>query len=374
VSYLQEFAAEKVVTKMLEKFKQIQFEQRKVLKIMEVCGTHTQAVSRMGLRELLPRGLELISGPGCPICVTPTSYLDTAIKLARREDVIIATFADLLKVPGSNSSLQLEQAQGRSVKTVYSPLAALEIAAQNPKQEVIFLAVGFETTAPLIALSVIKAEGRGLKNYSLLQGMKTMPPVMKELVADKKVELDGFLCPGHVASIIGVKPFKFLAEEHGVPAAVAGFAAGDIVFALLQISKMIAEQEHQVLNSYPRVVDHKGNQQAVKLIEQVFRPTVSQWRGLGKIADSGLEVRTAYQEFAAQDKFDCEIESSGGAKKEKCSCGEILRGIKKPVDCPLFGQECTPSNPCGPCMVSQEGSCYIKWNFISYSLQWVVYS
>mgnify|MGYP006285026771 CR=1 FL=1 len=357
MNYLEQFRAAKINSKLLEKLQQEFTAVKGKIKIMEVCGTHTQAISKIGLRELLPSNVELLTGPGCPICVTPLSYIDTAISLAQKEGVMVATFADLLKVPGSNSTLELEQAQGPNVKTVYSPLDAVKIAENNPEQEVVFLAVGFETTAPVIALSILEAQNKKLNNYSLLQALKTMPPVMEELVLNQYLDIDGFLCPGHVASIIGAEPFQFLAKEYDLPAVVAGFEAGDILFALEQIMEMIVRQEAKVVNAYPRVVEQKGNPKALKMMEQIFTSTVSRWRGLGKIANSGLELRPEYQEFAAENKFDFASATDKVAKQSGCSCGEVLMGIKKPTDCELFGTKCTPSYPLGPCMVSQEGSC-----------------
>ncbi|MBM7556334.1 hydrogenase formation protein HypD [Halanaerobacter jeridensis] len=357
MNYLEQFRAAKINSKLLEKLQQEFTVVKGKIKIMEVCGTHTQAISKIGLRELLPSNVELLTGPGCPICVTPFSYIDTAISLAQQEGVMVATFADFLKVPGSNSTLELEQAQGPNVKTVYSPLDAVKIAENNPEQEVVFLAVGFETTAPVIALSILDAQKKNLTNYSLLQALKTMPPVMEELVLNQYLDIDGFLCPGHVASIIGVEPFQFLAKEYDLPAVVAGFEVGDILFALEQIMEMIVRQEAKVVNAYPRVVEQKGNPKALKIMEQVFTSTVSRWRGLGKITNSGLELRPEYQEFAAENKFDFASATGKVAKQSGCSCGEVLMGIKKPTDCELFGTKCTPSHPLGPCMVSQEGSC-----------------
>ena len=352
MEFLEQFNSERMISKML---KQLVVEEP--LTIMEVCGTHTQAISKFGLRTVLPKNLKLVSGPGCPICVTPINFIDTALKLAQKEGVIIATFADLLKVPGSNSSLQLEQAKGQKIRTVYSPLDAVKIAQRNPTKELVFLAVGFETTAPLIALSIVEAKKRNLNNYSLLQGMKTMPAVMKKLAANDQLNLDAFLCPGHVAAIIGVNAFDFLAKDYNLAAAVAGFEVADILLALLKISQLRANQRAEVLNLYPRVVEDQGNQQALTIIDKVFKPTTSNWRGLGTIAGSGLELRAEYQQFAVQNKFSIRVEESIENNNLDCSCGEILMGIKQPNDCNLFATECTPSHPYGPCMISQEGSC-----------------
>lgn len=357
MNYWEQFKRAEINSKLLARLKANLTAVEGKVKIMEVCGTHTQAISQSGLRAVLPANIELLTGPGCPICVTPLSYIDTAVALAQREDVIIVTFADLLKVPGSNSTLELEQAHGQNVKTVYSPLAAVKIAENNPQQEVVFLAVGFETTAPVIALSIIETQNKNLSNYSLLQGLKTMPPVMEKLVLEQQIDIAGFLCPGHVASIIGAKPFQFLAKQYDLPAVVAGFETGDIIFALQQIIEMIVRQKAEVSNAYPRVVSEKGNQQALKVMDQVFSPAGSRWRGLGEIAASGLELKPEYQEFAAENKFSLTDRADKTVVKSGCSCGEILMGIKQPPACQLFGTECTPSHPVGPCMVSQEGSC-----------------
>lgn len=354
---VEEFRDRELVVKLLAELREeVSTDQ---FKIMEVCGTHTRALFRTGLREVLPSNLELVSGPGCPICVTAPDYIETAVQLAHRKEVMIASYGDLLKLPALNN--RLEEVQGQQVKAVYSPLAALKLAQDYPEQEVVFLAVGFETTAPVIALSILQAQQKGISNYSILAGIKLMPPVMKELVLAEEVELDGFLCPGHVASIIGAQPFEFLAADYGLPAVVAGFETGDIVFALLELIGMMKSGEAEVLNCYPRVVEKKGNQEALKLLEQMFTLTASRWRGLGEIADSGLKLKESYQEFSALNKLNLQFEE-GRRENPNCSCGEILRGVKEPPDCELFGTVCSPQNPVGPCMVSQEGSCAIYYS------------
>ena len=335
------------------------------VKIMEVCGTHTRAFSRSGIQDILPENITLISGPGCPVCVTTQAYIDTAIELAAKDKVIIATFADLLRVPGRMGSLGQKKAAGGEIRLVNSPLEAVKIAEENSDYELVFLAVGFETTAPLIALSIMEAEELNLENYSLLLSIKTMPPVIEELLLDKDLQIDAFICPGHVSTIIGSRPFHFIAEKYRVPAVIAGFERVDIILALAGILEMIKSGNIQLENLYQRVVNTHGNHRAKDVINQVFEPVDSRWRGMGVIKGSGLGLNDRYKRFDAAGKY--ELHNLLESKEEKidlnCCCGDIIKGKKSPLDCKLFSSPCTPTNPKGPCMVSEEGSCNIFYEY-----------
>lgn len=361
MKYLKEFRNAELVKEMLKK---LSIKEDKIITIMEVCGTHTMSIFRSGIRDLLPSNIKLISGPGCPVCVTSQGYIDTAIELAKRPDVIIATFGDMLKVPGTKSSLQKEKALGRNIKMVYSPLDAVEVAKENVDKEVIFLGIGFETTAPTIALSVEKAYQEKVSNYSVLQSIKTMPAAMRQLVLDEELNIDGFLCPGHVSTVIGVKPYEFLAEEFKIPAVVAGFESGDIVMGIHELLEMIEEKNCEVKNQYTRLVQYGGNTKALAMIDKVFEVTDSVWRGLGKVEGTGLRLKEKYSLFDAEKKLNIKIEDN--KVKTGCICGEILKGKKTPPQCKLFGKACNPLNPVGACMVSEEGTCaaYYKYKGI----------
>lgn len=361
MKYVKEFRDPVFVKNMIRK---IAANSNKEITIMEVCGTHTMSIFRSGIRNLLPQNIKLISGPGCPVCVTSQGYIDSVIELSNNEDIIITTFGDMMKVPGNKSSLQKEKALGRDIRMVFSPLDAVEIAKENPHKEVIFLGVGFETTAPAIALSVEIAHRENVKNYSVLQSIKTMPAVMRQLVLDKELKIDGFLCPGHVSTIIGAKPYEFLAEEFGIPAVVAGFEAGDIAMGLYELLVMIQNNVNEVKNIYGRLVKYEGNEKALKTIDNVMEVCDSNWRGLGKIEDTGLRLKDKYSLFDAEKKLDIKVKETKSLKG--CLCGEILKGKNTPHDCKLFSKVCNPLNPIGACMVSEEGTCaaYYKYKNI----------
>ena len=361
MKYVTEFREPDFVKNMIKK---IWDSTNREITIMEVCGTHTMSIFRSGIRDLLPSNIKLISGPGCPVCVTSQGYIDTVIELSKNTDIIIATFGDMMKVPGNKSSLQKEKSLGRDIRMVFSPLDAIKIARENPNKEVVFLGVGFETTAPAIALSVDIAYRENIKNYSVLQSIKTMPVVMRQLVLDKELKIDGFLCPGHVSSIIGAKPYEFLAKEFRIPAVVAGFEAGDIVLGLYEILLMIENNTSEVKNVYKRLVNYEGNEKALGMIEDVMEVSDSDWRGLGRIEGTGLRLKDKYRLFDTEKKLDVKIKETKALKG--CLCGEILKGKKNPHDCKLFSKICNPLNPVGACMVSEEGSCaaYYKYKNI----------
>jgi len=331
------------------------------LTVMEVCGTHTVAIARSGLRELLPETIRLISGPGCPVCVTDDFDLDLAIALSRQKGVILVTFGDMMRVPGTGSSLQEEKGRGADVRVVYSPADALTIARENPHSQVIFLAIGFETTVPAVAVTLEQAIQEGLENFSIFSLHKLVPPVMKALLEDPEVKIDAFLNPGHVCTILGVEPFRFVAEEYGRPCVIAGFDAVDILEALLMIVEQQKSGRPKVEIQYRRAVRPEGNQVAQAYIRKYFIPAPAVWRGIGEVPGSGLQLRDEYAHLEARNRFSIEVEP--GKRVKGCACGEILKGLKLPYECPLFGKACTPMRPVGPCMVSSEGSCSAYYRF-----------
>ena len=324
-------------------------------RLMEVCGTHTMAIHQHGLRSLLPSQLELVSGPGCPVCVTPVSFIDKIIELSKRENNVICTFGDLVRVPGSHSSLENEKAQGQDIRIVYSPADALKMAVQNSKKNHIFIGIGFETTAPAVAVVIEKASQMGMENFSIACAHKTMPNALEQLAQDPNNRINGFICPGHVSAVIGTHPYEFLPAEYGVACAVAGFEPLDILTAIKMLCRQIQANALLVELEYERVVKPGGNLRAMSIMKQVFRECDSEWRGLGIIPESGLEIRPEYQHYDALVRTRIEIKEAGSSSD--CICGDILRGLKKPVQCKLFGEECTPESPIGACMVSGEGTC-----------------
>lgn len=335
------------------------------VRLMEVCGTHTMTAFRSGLRALLPENVSLLSGPGCPVCVTPTGFIDRAIALARDPAITLATFGDLLRVPGTASSLEQERARGARVSIVYSALDALQDAERRPDRQVVFLGVGFETTAPGVAWTVNQALEKKLGNYSVLAAHKTMPAAMDALLRGGEVRIDGFLCPGHVSAIIGSRPYESLCRDYGIPCVVAGFEAGDMILAIDMLLRQRVEQRAEVEIQYTRGVNPTGNQAAQALLKKVFEECDSQWRGLGIIPRSGLRLR---QEFRAHDAFLRwpALTLPPAAEPEGCRCGDVLRGVCRPTECPLFRTRCAPETPVGACMVSSEGACAAYYRYARY--------
>ncbi len=337
------------------------------LTFMEVCGTHTMAAARAGMRSLLPPNIRLISGPGCPVCVTPVSYVDHALALAVSPDVTIATFGDLMRVPGSAPAsgtamppnLLHAKAKGARVEVVYSPLDALRLAREDSLRQVVFLGVGFETTTPTIAATILKAHELGLKNFSVLSAHKTIPEAMAGLAATDELALDGFLCPGHVSVIIGMKAYADLAGRHHLPCVIAGFETIEMLRGLEALVRQAAEDRAEVENCYPGAVDLEGNVRAREIMYRVFEPCDSEWRGLGTIPGSGLKIQDAFQGFDASERFTLELPEA--VESRGCCCGDVLRGILDPLECGLFGRKCTPDSPQGACMVSSEGSCAARF-------------
>ncbi len=329
--------------------------------IMEVCGTHTMSIYKNGIDKLLPDNINLISGPGCPVCVTEQSYIDTAIDLARNNDVIVCSFGDMLRVPGSYSSLNYEKSNGANIKMVYSPLDCLDIAKDNKEKEVVFLGVGFETTIPIIGLAIKNAFDQNINNFSVLTSLKTMPKAMKKLILDEEVNINGFLCPGNVGSIIGNDVFDILAKDHNIPMVISGFEHSDIVYSIYKLCQMIENKEYRCENIYKRIVKEDGNKKAQNLINEIFKVSLGRWRGIGDILDTGLEINEKYKNYDSTYKFN--IQKTENKEINKCLCGEIMKGKKRPTDCELFKTTCTPNTPIGACMVSSEGTCS---NFYKY--------
>jgi hydrogenase expression/formation protein HypD len=324
-------------------------------RLMEFCGGHTVAILRNGLRQLLPRQITLVSGPGCPVCVTAQRDLDLAIRYAQLPGVIVATFGDMVKVPGSGSSLAGVRARGADVRVVYSPLDAVDYAAAEPARKVIFIAAGFETTAPGVAAAVLEAEKRSLANFHVYSLLKTSPHVVGALLGPGGVKLDGLICPGHVSSVIGWKAWAFIPRDYGLACAVAGFEPLDILLAVDRIVEQIERGQPSLDDAYPRGVKAEGNPHALELMDKVFIPAEAHWRGLGTVRGSGLMLRPEHSRYDALAMFPLPpgpvYEPSG------CRCGEVLRGLIDPPECGLFGKQCTPEWPVGPCMVSTEGAC-----------------
>jgi hydrogenase expression/formation protein HypD len=324
------------------------------LNIMEVCGTHTHAIAAAGLRPRLKPGIRLISGPGCPVCVTPVDYLDRAEALCALDRTVLCTFGDLYRVPSSRGSLERLSAGEGEVRIVYSPRDALQMARDNPGDRVVFLAVGFETTAPAIAATLLEAHRDGVPNFMILPGNKVVPPPLRVLSSAPDVQVDGFLLPGHVSVITGSRTFAFLADEFGLPSAVVGFTPTDILKGVLEIAEQALEKRSSVANLYSRVVTEDGNTQAKALLDRFFQPEDSVWRGLGPIPGSGLALRP---EWKKMDASRIEVHLPEPVEPKGCRCGDVLKGVIEPPECPLFGKGCDPDAPVGACMVSSEGTC-----------------
>ena len=333
------------------------------VKLMEVCGTHTMAIAKSGIKSMLPENVQLLSGPGCPVCVTPPEIIDAVLELSMRADIIIATYGDMVRVPGSvqGDSLQRRRALGARVEIVYSPVDAIEIAKQNPGKEVVFLGVGFETTAPGTAAAIMSAEEEGVKNFSVWSMLKTVEPALRALMAMEGVSVDGFLCPGHVGTIIGERGFEFLPADFAKAAVIAGFEPEDILYAVYLLLKQLAENAPKLQNEYKRAVSVNGNELAQNILTRCFEPRADNWRGLGRIEKSGLGIRKEFEAFDAEKKFS--VSYGEGKKPTACRCGEVITGRLSPQRCGLFGCRCTPEDPVGPCMVSSEGACAAAYKY-----------
>ena len=329
--------------------------------IMEVCGGQTHSLVKNGIIGLLPDNITMVHGPGCPVCVTPLHLIDKAVYLAMERNVILCSYGDMIRVPGSKNSLLEAKANGADVRILYSPLEAVTLAKQNPDKEVVFFAVGFKTTAPANALSVLHAKREGIKNYSILTSHVLVPPAIEAIVNDQTNIVQGFLAAGHVCTIMGIGDYYPLVEKNKLPIVITGFEPVDLLQGITMLIKQLENGEHKLENQYSRVVKPEGNPEAVKVIEQVFEITHRDWRGIGEIPYSGYEVRKELEAYNANVKFDIQLEKA--EESPDCIAGEILRGIKKPNQCPQFGKRCTPLNPLGAPMVSSEGACAAYYHF-----------
>jgi len=358
IKHLEEYRDPGISRKILARIKK---NSQKKIRLMEVCGTHTMSVFRNGIRGILPDTISLLSGPGCPVCVTTQNEIDAFIALSRVDNVIVTTFGDLLRIPGTASSLQKERANGRDIRVVYSTFDALDVARKNPEKKTVFLGVGFETTAPTVAASIIAAKEMHLENYYVFSAHKLMPPAMNALMEADDFEIDGFLLPGHVSVIIGLKAFLSFFGKYRVPSVIAGFEPADILQAISMLVDQLESGRARLENGYQRAVTFDGNKEAERIMHGVFETVDATWRGMGAIPKSGLKIRTAFAPFDAQKVFDISVPDS--EEPAGCLCGEILRGIKTPHECPLYKEVCTPTDPVGPCMVSSEGTCAAYYKF-----------
>ena len=362
MKYIDEFRNVGLIKKLSQKIRAIVPGNN--INIMEVCGTHTQGFFRFGLDKLLPRNLKLISGPGCPVCVSPQSYIDNAIKLAQHKGNIILTFGDMLRVPGTRSTLEKERAERGNVKIVYSAMDTILFARRNPDKKIIFLAVGFETTAPTIALSIIQAKKERLKNLYFYSSLKLITPAMEYLTKDKRLNLSGFLCPGHVSCIIGTDSYEFIPEKYKIGCCVTGFEPLDILEGIYFLIRQIRDNKPRVENQYIRAVTRGGNRKAKNTIFKVFEIRNSSWRGLGEIRQSGLKIKKSFSDFDAEEALSISDKyPAPGGKLARCRCGDVLKGLISPKDCPLFSKFCKPDEPIGPCMVSSEGACNAYYKY-----------
>jgi len=352
LKFIDEYRDTELAKKLVKRIERLS---TRPTRLMEFCGGHTVGIMKNGLRQLLPPTVEMLSGPGCPVCVTANADIDKAIALANLSDVIITTFGDMMKVPGSYSSLQQARAQGGDIRIVYSTQDALQIARDNSAKSVIFIGIGFETTAPTIAASILQAKAEKIGNFYVLCLLKLCPPVMKALLDLGEIKLDGIVCPGHVSAIIGSHPYEFIPSNYGIACVVSGFESLDILLSVAMLVEQIETGNPRVEIAYRRGVKPEGNIKALELMEKVYETDKADWRGIGEIPGSGLKLKKEYEKFDANLSFNFTVKPVQEAKG--CICGEILRGVKTPADCKLFRKVCIPENPVGPCMVSSEGAC-----------------
>ena len=361
MKFVDEFRNADVARDLSGKIKQTMAHLGRPVCLMEVCGTHTMSIYRHGIKTILPSSIKLLSGPGCPVCVTPNSYLDQAIAFSRLDDVIVTTFGDMLNVPGSSATLAGERAAGHDIRTVYSPLDALALAQRNPDKKVVFLAVGFETTSPTIAGTLLESQEHNISNFFVSCAHKLIPPAMKLLVKDPELQIDGFICPAHVSAIIGSDAYEFLARDYGMPCVITGFEPLDILQGIWMLLQQILNSSPRVETQYSRVVKQKGNTTALRLLAEVFEKTDAAWRGLGIVPESGLSLAKGYKRFDAGSVFQIACEEEH--EHPGCLCGEVIKGKREPETCTLFRTVCTPIAPVGPCMVSPEGTCAAHYKY-----------
>lgn len=361
MKFQDEFRDRKLVQNMAANIRLMAKRLTAPVNFMEVCGTHTMSIYQYGIRTLLPENVRLISGPGCPVCVTPISYVDKAVACTVDPQNIVTTFGDMLRVPGSHSSLMEQRASGADIRIVYSPLDAVTLAKKNPYRRVIFLGVGFETTAPAVAASILEAARQNLKNYCVLASHKTMPVPMEILTADPELNLNGYLCPAHVSTVIGGVAYRRLAEKYHIPCVVTGFEPADVMQGIEMLLAQVLRGESSVEIQYSRAVSWEGNPKAQAILAQVFESCDTVWRGLGELPGSGLSIRTGYEGFDAERVLTLNV--SDAAENPACLCGEVLKGKVTPFGCPLFAKVCTPETPVGACMVSSEGTCAAAYKY-----------
>ncbi len=359
LKYIKEYRNEALAKGII---RAIQSESQKELSLMEVCGTHTMSIFRHGIRSVLPENISLLSGPGCPVCVTAQKDIDAFIKFSGVENVILTTFGDLMKVPGSGSSLAKEKASGADIRVVYSMFDAIKIAKNNEQREIVFCGVGFETTIPTIAAGILSAMKEGIENFSVYSANKLTPPALAALMETPGVNIDGFILPGHVSVITGTDAYRATFEKYDIPSVIAGFEPVDILDAILRLIRQNENNSHALKNAYPRAVSDMGNIKAQTIMKQVFETSSAVWRGIGEIPFSGMNMKQQFSRFDATVKFDMDIPDS--PEPAGCSCGDILMGLKTPEMCSLYKKKCTPTDPVGPCMVSSEGACaaYFRYN------------
>ncbi len=366
MKYVDEFRDPKKAEALFWEIQKLGQQLEKPLKIMEICGGHTHSIFKYGIEDMLPDNIEFIHGPGCPVCVMPKGRLDDAIALSQNPNVIFTTFGDAMRVPGSKYSLLQAKAQGADIRMVYSPLDSLKIAKENPDKEVVFFAIGFETTAPSTAFTVLQATAENIKNFSLFSNHVLVIPALQALLDNPDLQLDGFIGPGHVSMVIGSEPYQFIAQEYHKPIVVSGFEPLDILQSVWMLLQQLVEGRCEVENQYNRLVQERGNINALEAMNKVFEVRETfEWRGLGDIPNSGLKMRAEYAQFDAEVKFT--IPGVKVADHKACKCGEILKGVLKPWQCKVFGTACTPETPIGTCMVSSEGACaaYYKYGRLS---------
>lgn len=359
--WMDEFAREELAESLIVRIHQLAERIVRPVRIMEVCGTHTVALYRHGVRAALPQTLHMISGPGCPVCVTPNEEIDAAIEMALTPGVILVTFGDMVRVPGSRKSLAGARMEGADIRVVYSPLEALDVARANRSREVVFLGVGFETTAPTVGATIKQAAAENLANFSVYSAHKLVPPAMRALVLSGEVGVDGFMLPGHVCTVIGARPFEFLAGEFGIPGVVTGFQPLDLLQGIAMLLDQIAAGRHEIEIEYTRIVSMQGNRHAQEIIDKVFIPGDAGWRGFGLLPDSGLHLSPAYSQFDAKRRIEVEIPPP--VEHRGCRCDAVIRGVLEPEECRLFRKVCTPEYPIGPCMVSSEGTCAAHFKY-----------
>jgi len=358
MKYLDEFRDKTLAKPLVAELKR---SVTKPLRVMEICGSHTMAIFRNGIRTILPDGYTLISGPGCPVCVTSASHMDTFISISEHPRVRVAIFGDLFRVPGTHGSLANAAARGARIDIVYSPMDALDLALRYPDDLIVFLGVGFETTTPGIAATILAAKNRKITNFAVFSTQKVMPPPLMALLDDPSLKIDGLLCPGHVSSIIGAGAYQPLVEKYNLACVVAGFETTDLLNGLILLARQVALGQPKVENTYQRVVNWESNTRAAKMVDEIFEPADMEWRGLGVIPGSGLAIRSEYADFDAEVRLGITLQEAKEAKG--CRCGEILKGMSIPPQCPLYKTKCTPQSPIGPCMVSSEGTCAAYYKY-----------